>query len=147
MWSNYTKHKNVAEKHLKHLKQIKPYFWFTYMSWYIQVKVLNMASVMHFLTGDKSCCQLWQLLKAMVSWVWYKSKLLSVMKIWWNEALHFSQNSSELRFKVVRSGLHFLLLQFQSEVGVALKRRWKRTSTLTVSSDCESESELYLPIE
>ena len=34
---------------------------------YIQVKVLNMANVMHFLTGDKSCCQLWQLLKAVVS--------------------------------------------------------------------------------
>ena len=67
MWSNYTKHKNVAEKHLKHLKQIKPYFCFTYMSGYIQVKVLNMANVMHFLTGDKSCCQLWQLLKAVVS--------------------------------------------------------------------------------
>ena len=64
MWSNYTKHKNVAEKHLK---QIKPYFCFTYMSGYIQVKVLNMANVMHFLTGDKSCCQLWQLLKAVVS--------------------------------------------------------------------------------
>ena len=61
------KHKNVAEKHLKHLKQIKPYFCFTYMSGYIQVKVLNMANVMHFLTGDRNCCQLWQLLKAVVS--------------------------------------------------------------------------------